>query len=110
MSTAAAASATKKNPHPRLASTSNPTTVDRGRLPLSKEGAVLLITGGANRSRKSQGELYGRGCGGAGRRGRAEGFRRGAAERSCDSEGGKKKDRRGGEEPRERARGGEAVT
>ncbi|XP_059958678.1 uncharacterized protein LOC132492812 isoform X1 [Mesoplodon densirostris] len=55
---AAAASATKKSPSGISPPTpSNPTTDDRGRQHLWKEGAVLLIPDDANQSRKNQGEF-----------------------------------------------------
>lgn len=78
--------------------------------PFGKKGpfcSLLVVPTGREKAKRS---CKVGGLRGLGRRGRAEGFRKGAAERSCDSEGGKKKSRRGGEEPRERARGGEAVT
>ncbi|XP_036185149.1 LOW QUALITY PROTEIN: translation initiation factor IF-2 [Myotis myotis] len=88
----ATASATKKSPPRGLASPWNPAAGDGGRQPRWTEEAVLLIPDDANRGKEEPTRPEGVGRG----RGPAEGSRKEAAERSCDSEGGKKKGRRGG--------------
>lgn len=66
MPTTAAASATKKSAQLGLPSPSTPAADDRGRQPRWTEEAVLLITGGENRPRKSPGEFVRSGGGGGG--------------------------------------------
>ncbi|EPQ17578.1 Zinc finger protein Gfi-1b [Myotis brandtii] len=87
----ATASAKKKSPPRGLASPWNPAAGDGGRQPRWTEEAVLLIPDDANRGEEEPTRLEEVGRG----RGPAEGSLKEAAERSCDSEGGKKKGRRG---------------